>query len=363
MSRSIWLTNRHIVLIGVASAAIAWPITSFAQNQVIWANPSDNLAVPSGGGTAALLDQADIFTGPMTLRPGGHAKGLGIMKTFPTNSTPAEPALQIEDAPNSPDTSGYLLRVLANNTGPKGRPVFQITREGGVQVWDWFAIAPTKNGAHDWLGRTQAMCFVGSDLADPEIATTMLLSNGGGHHDLLRMHDIVYSRDVNNPGSVRRFTFTGPGSLIFGNKTNNAVPALKPQGSILAVKNGTDSDYADIVTRKAGIGTGLAAPNSTLQVNGSVAAAVTTVTSSYNLTDKEFAVLCDAAAGPITLTLPSAASTAGREYKIKRIDLSSNAVTLAAAGGSKIDGGPGYSLVAQYATICVISDGKNWWVF
>lgn len=362
MSNSIPLISRHITLIAVAAAAIALPSTSFAQNQIIWANPNDNLAVPSGGGTAALLDRADIFTAPITLQPAGHAPGLSIMKSFPTNSTTGEPVLQIQDAPNSPDRSGYLLRVLANNTGPKGRPVFQITREGGVQVWDWFAIAPTPNGAADWLGPTQAMCFVGSDLADPEIATTMLLSNAGGHHDLLRMHDVVYSKNVNNPGSVRRFTFTGPGSLIFGNKTNTA-PALKPQGSVLAVKNGTDSDYADIVTRKVGIGTGLTPNNSTLQVNGSVAAAITTITSSYNLTDKEFAVLCDAAGGPITVTLPSPAISAGREYKVKRIDLSGNSVTLAAPAGSKIDGGPGYSLAAQYATICVISDGKNWWVF
>ena len=355
--------NRHIVLIGLASAAVTWPMTLFAQNKVLWYNQSDNLIVPSGGGTAALLDQSDIFTAPMTLQPGGHAKGLSIMKNFPTNSPPWEPALQIEDAPNSPDTSGYLLQVLANNTPPKGRPVFRITREGGIQVWDWFAIAPTPNGAYDWLkSRTQAMCFVGSDLADPKIATTMLLSNAGGHHDLLRMHDVVYSLDVNNPGSVRRFTFTGPGSLIFGDKTTS-VPALKPQGGVLAVRNGADSDYGDIVTRKAGIGTGTTPPNSTLQVNGSVAEAITTVTSSYNLSDRDAAVLCDASSGSLTITLPSAAGLAGREYKVKRIDGSSHSVTLSTSDGTTIDGASAYSLVSQYAVIILISDGKSWWLF
>jgi hypothetical protein len=64
----------------------------------------------------------------------------------------------------------------------------------------------------------------------------------------------------------------------------------------------------------------------------------------------------------LTTTLPSAVGRAGRIYIIKRINLVGN-VTVAAQVGEAIDGAATQILVPQYASISVISNGANWFVF
>lgn len=69
--------------------------------------------------------------------------------------------------------------------------------------------------------------------------------------------------------------------------------------------------------------------------------------------------LADATSAAFTVTLPTAASTRGRRYTIKKIDASANAVTVGTAGGN-IDGATTYALSAQWAFVEVYSDGAKW---
>ncbi len=70
--------------------------------------------------------------------------------------------------------------------------------------------------------------------------------------------------------------------------------------------------------------------------------------------------LCNATAGPITLTLPAASSNA--QIIVKKIDSSANACTIDADGSETIDGNGTRALSAQWVSIHIFSDGSNWYI-
>lgn len=76
----------------------------------------------------------------------------------------------------------------------------------------------------------------------------------------------------------------------------------------------------------------------------------------YTANDGE-AVLADATSGAFTVTLP--ASSAGRSVTVKKVDSSSNAVTVTPGSGT-IDGAASLSLTVQYASRDFLCDGTNW---
>lgn len=70
----------------------------------------------------------------------------------------------------------------------------------------------------------------------------------------------------------------------------------------------------------------------------------------------------NATTAPFTITLPSAAATAGQSYYIKKIDASANAVTIGTTSSQTIDGSTTYVLSTQYKYVFVVSDGSNWFI-
>jgi len=86
-----------------------------------------------------------------------------------------------------------------------------------------------------------------------------------------------------------------------------------------------------------------------------------TKTAAYTLTATDSVILADATSAAFTVTLPSAAGIAGRQYTIKKVDSSANAVTIASAAGN-IDGAATKILSAQWQAVRVVSDGGNWFV-
>ncbi len=87
---------------------------------------------------------------------------------------------------------------------------------------------------------------------------------------------------------------------------------------------------------------------------------VTTITTSTTLTTSQTVVLCNAASGAITVTLPTAVGNDGRHYHIKKIDSSGNAVTIDGDGSETIDGETTQVIAAQYNSINIVSDGSAW---
>lgn len=80
------------------------------------------------------------------------------------------------------------------------------------------------------------------------------------------------------------------------------------------------------------------------------------------LDDAQF--LADATAGIVVHTLPHAATVKlGREFTLKKIDTSANAVQFASVGGQTFDGAASpLSITVQYESRTVFSDGANWWI-
>ena len=87
---------------------------------------------------------------------------------------------------------------------------------------------------------------------------------------------------------------------------------------------------------------------------------IVTITASTTLTTSHTVVLCDATTGNITTTLPSSSGNSGRFYYIKKIDSSTNTVTVDGNANETIDGDPTAVLEAQYESITPICDGSNW---
>jgi len=127
-----------------------------------------------------------------------------------------------------------------------------------------------------------------------------------------------------------------------------------------------------VYTSNQSVGINTSAPQSTLQVNGSFAVAVTKInTGEYFLnTDATLAnksvFIGDVSAGDIQMYLIPAASCAGRTYKFRKFfqgAITANDLTITPFAGDEIDGLTSYvmdSTAAEYLTI--ISDGLGWYV-
>jgi len=108
-----------------------------------------------------------------------------------------------------------------------------------------------------------------------------------------------------------------------------------------------------------------ATPNSTLQVQGSFALAITKVTSNYTATPNDHTILADCSGGPITIILPNPSGMAGRIYTIKKIGNGgiNNALTIQPTGGAYIeDSTNSYTIYNDWTFVTLQTDGQNWYI-
>ena len=103
--------------------------------------------------------------------------------------------------------------------------------------------------------------------------------------------------------------------------------------------------------------------NSTVQVSGSLAMTINTVTSNYTLTAGDNTVLVNTTSGAITITLPAPTNFAGRIYTIKKIGTGGidNELTITPASGT-IDGGANYKIYNDWTYVTLQTDGTNWYI-
>lgn len=72
--------------------------------------------------------------------------------------------------------------------------------------------------------------------------------------------------------------------------------------------------------------------------------------------------LCNAASNPINVVLPLASTCEGTVYVVKKIDSSSNTVTISRSGSDLIDGKTSIVISNQYVSYAFQSDGTNWYI-
>ena len=113
------------------------------------------------------------------------------------------------------------------------------------------------------------------------------------------------------------------------------------------------------VTAQVGIGT--TSPNSMLDVRGSFATGYRafTASTSAGITDN---ILVFTGSSAATVTLPTAASIAGRMYQIKNASLTgpTPVLTIATTASQTIDGLTSWTVTGQYETVTMVSTGSNW---
>ena len=105
--------------------------------------------------------------------------------------------------------------------------------------------------------------------------------------------------------------------------------------------------------------TGLAWLDTSAGIANSGVRVVNTYTSSQTLTSANDVVLVDASSGVVTITLPAASET-GRQFEIKKIDSSANAVTIDPNGSELLDGATTAVINNQYESLTIVSDGSAW---
>jgi len=140
-----------------------------------------------------------------------------------------------------------------------------------------------------------------------------------------------------------------------------------PAGAVLFMSSTADvaqnnnNFFFDATNYRLGIASG-AAPNSTLQVGGSISLGVVTKSANYTASVSDHTILCNNTSGSITISLPPAAGASGRVYVIKKISGILNNVVIDGNLSETIDGATTATLSIQYNSVMIQSDGSNWFI-
>ncbi len=87
-----------------------------------------------------------------------------------------------------------------------------------------------------------------------------------------------------------------------------------------------------------------------------------TASSDYTATSTDHIILADASTSAFTVTLPTAVGITGREYIVKKIDSTTNIVTIATTGSETIDGDASFDLELKDESVNIFSNGSNWYI-
>jgi hypothetical protein len=158
----------------------------------------------------------------------------------------------------------------------------------------------------------------------------------------------------------------------YGSATQVAAITIDAQGRITAAANvavsggggGTGNIVSNVVTVTAG--TNVPWTNATsvvLSWINNLSNVVTWTNTAYAVNNNNATILVNYPAAPFGVVLPLANTVVGQQYQIKKIDSSSNAVTVSTTSSQTIDGNLTYSLATIYKSVTLQSDGSNYYIF
>jgi hypothetical protein len=158
----------------------------------------------------------------------------------------------------------------------------------------------------------------------------------------------------------------------YGSATQVAAITIDAQGRITAASNvavsGGGGGTGNVVTNVVTVTAGTAVPwtNATsviLSWINNSSNVVTWTNTAYAVGNNNATILVNYPAAPFSVVLPSASTVTGQQYQIKKIDSSSNAVTVSTTSSQTIDGNLTYPLATTYKSVTLQSDGSNYYIF
>ncbi|UYQ91675.1 hypothetical protein MKQ68_16420 [Chitinophaga horti] len=149
---------------------------------------------------------------------------------------------------------------------------------------------------------------------------------------------------------------------------NLQIPEANSTTVTRGLVSNADQVFAGNKSFESGVSVGSAlVPTSTLSVEGSMSAAIKQVlTTTYTLTASDYTIIAKVN-GASTFTLPTAASSKGRIYNIKKVPAVDGVyddyeITINVAGAGTIEAGATTSLSVAYSSLTVQSDGTQWYI-
>jgi hypothetical protein len=254
------------------------------------------------------------------------------------------------------DGTGRAIRFFVPVWPPKKPPVEQkdpaayFGDTGQLYTKGWIIISGVSTGTGDWFNiepptKDPSMLAVWSDVLGPAIQVRS--ANAGADSYLFQGLDrkAHYTFGIEQDGGLRWGATSR--AAMDTNLYRSAAKTLKTDGAL-------------VVAGKLGVGT--ADPVSTLDVRGSQSVQRTAVAADYAVSESDYYIGVIDTAARRTITLPTAATKAGRVYIIK--DESGGAgtrpITVKARAGETIDGAEALTISAGYGVLRLISSGKSW---
>ncbi|MBO9565708.1 MAG: hypothetical protein J7621_23230 [Niastella sp.] len=181
-------------------------------------------------------------------------------------------------------------------------------------------------------------------------------------------------RSINgNRDSAQGITFRNTGTdltvstngtdSIYLNVPNAAATARGVVSTTAQTFAGTKTFQDSVAAAKAILVGTTGSANSTVQVEGSLSLAITTISTSYTAAVTDNTILANTSSAAITVTLPAPGAIKGRIYTIKKIGNGGidNQLTISPNGGT-IDGGSAYTIYNDWTYVTLQTDGSNWYV-
>ena len=202
----------------------------------------------------------------------------------------------------------------------------------------------TANGVLNWKHRGSQLYEQGGG-GNPN---RMFYKPAGDRFEILNNAGTQFVMSLRGPAAAMARTVYMSGAMVIGT----------------GYFNGQRPDNGLLVQGRSGFGPlfgNVEVPKNTIDTKRSVGYGYATLNTS-DLAGDVKNIYVDASGGAVTVTLPTPSTVERREYVIKKIDASANAVTIQVQDGSNIDTGLTYSLPAQNNAVTVQATSTQYYV-